>query len=762
MAELRRHPQSILPPAPMDLRIVFLSTYPPRKCGIATYTKDLAMGINNLNPERVAEFIALDNDISESLEYPWEVSHRIRQSEWTDYEKVLDYLNNSVIDVVHIQHEFGIFGGTDGEMVLDFVAKLKKPFIVTFHSTLLKPSENQRRIVHELGKRAHASIVMLPVSAHVLRDIYDVPFEKIVPIHHGAPDFPFFTDTKAKRKFDLTGRKVMTNINLIGPGRGLEYAIAALPDVVKKYPEFLYLIIGQTHPVVFQERGEAYRESLEKQVRDLGLTNNVRFINEYVSLEDLVEYVKASDIYVTPYENMETASSGALAYAIAGGKLCISTPFRYAEEMLTGGKGMLVPPRDSNALCHAILEVLDNPEATKRMREKCYAQGRLMTWERVAFRHVRLLDHILTPKTRDLPVANLDYVRYLTTPRGIVEHTDKGKHLLNEGFATDDNARALTVSIEHEAWDLADVYVGCLERAVTDDGVYCDADETGGFVAQPGYGDWFGRALLGLTDAVIQTKNKPLAKRARLLVNRLLGQADRVTALRGLASILLAVSRLEEAKYPDLLDVRITLRDRALAEIKQAYSLHASDTWQWCEDKLHYDNARIPLAVLEAARVWCQVEWRSLGLRLLDFLIDQTFDVRSNHFAFIGNKGWYLKGQAKARHDEQPLEAGMTVQACYAAYHITGTEYYKDMGLKAFAWYHGDNALRRPLYNRKKSSIYDGLTVDGVNENQGAESILEYLIAQTVYVKLMAEGIPARDSLNSTQSASAAFKTASA
>jgi glycosyltransferase involved in cell wall biosynthesis len=746
-------PSALVPSAPLDLRIAFLTTYPPRRCGIGTYSKDLITSINNLNPDRLVEVIAMDDAISETLDYPWEVSRRIRQNVWEDYEKVLDYINNSIIDVVCIQHEYGIYGDNDGQYVVDFVKKLKKPFIVTFHTILEHPRDSQLRIIQELSELSSGIVVMLSVAGDILQEVYGIAPEKIVAIHHGTPDFPY-RENGEKKLFGLEDNIVMSSVNLISEGKGIEYAIQALPEVVRKYPNFVYLIVGQTHPVILKREGEVYREKLEGLVKEFGLENNVRFVNEYVPLEDLIKYVMASDFYITPYENLEQISSGALAYAIAAGKLCVSTPYRYAQEMLAGGRGFLVEPKNPEAIAKAILKGIAKKDQSERMRLKCYSQGRRMIWARVGFRHLRILENLLALRRKSSVYAKptLSYVRALTDSVGMLEHATHEGHNIDEGYSVDDNARALIVAIQYGDKKLADLYLDYISRSELNGLVYCDMDGDAKLIGTPGTGDWFGRTFWAVAYAMHYGQTLALRKRATEIMRRMIMKAPEADSLRTIAFILLGLVCLKELEWDELVAERDALLNQAIGFIRSEFSKHSDPSWIWPASDIAYDNPRIPMALLEVAQAYNDPELREFGLDLLNFLLDHTFDVLENHFRFIGNNGWYKKGGIKAHADEQPIEAGSTVQACYAAFRASGHSYYRDMAKKAFAWYHGDNILRRPMFNIARNSVYDGLNELGVNSNQGAESSLEYLLAYTCYAKLVEEGIATRDITYSTPS----------
>jgi glycosyltransferase involved in cell wall biosynthesis len=374
------------------VRVLYVSTYIPRKCGIATFTKDLTNAINLMNPSAIAEIAAMDNKTSEKLRYPHEVKFRIRQENKTDYQEVARYINDTgEVDTVVIQHEFGIFGGKDGEMVMDLVNMLKKPVIATLHTVVENPTERMKLIIGELGEKAEYLVVMLEGAKEILGKVYGIDKKKVVVIPHGVPDFPRLGSGMVKKKFDLKGRVVLSSINLLSESKGIEYAIGAMPEIIKEIPNLLYLIVGETHPVVKQTEGEKYRNKLKLMVKNLGLQKQVKFVNKYIPLSRLIDYVAASDMYITPYLDPQQAASGSLAYAIGAGKACISTPFLYAREMFRLGCGKLVPFKDSEGIARAVIETWADKTARSECEEKAYKLGRTMTWVNVAHQYFHLL-----------------------------------------------------------------------------------------------------------------------------------------------------------------------------------------------------------------------------------------------------------------------------------------------------------------------------------------------------------------------------------
>lgn len=377
-----------------SIKAIYVSSYIPRKCGIATYTKDLTNDINKLNPYALAEILVI-NRPEENLTYPWEVKFRVVQNNLETYLQAANYVNQSEADVILLEHEFGLYAGNCGDYIIPFIESVKKPKVITFHTVIDDPSTDYGMAFKRLSNAADAIVVMLNDSAKKISEKYNINKEKIAVIPHGTPDLALGTTEYYKKNKRLKDKIVLGNINLLSDNKGLEYTLEAVSLIAKKYPNVIYLIIGQTHPVVLKNEGETYRNLLKKKVKKLGIGKNVRFINEYISLKELIEWLQAMDIYITPYLNPDQSASGALAYAIGAGKSCISSPYLYAKEVLSGGRGILVPFRDSKAIADSILDLLDNPEKRNNMEKKAYEFGRLMTWSNVALQHLDLFKVIM-------------------------------------------------------------------------------------------------------------------------------------------------------------------------------------------------------------------------------------------------------------------------------------------------------------------------------------------------------------------------------
>lgn len=384
-----------------QVRAIFVSSYIPRKCGVATFTKDLTNAINALNPYALSEIMAVTDTTAPNggYDYPWEVKFRINQDDVTNYISAADYINSSSAEIVCLQHEFGLYGGQDGEYILEFLKRLKKKVITTLHTTVEHPRDNQKRIIKEIFKYSSAVVVMIDPVVKRLETVYTVDSREIAVIHHGVPDIPFGGTEHFKEITQLTGRTVMSAINLISANKGLEYAISAVPDIVKKIPDFLFLIIGETHPVVKKRYGEKYRDDLQALVKKLKVEKHVKFINRYLPLEELIDYLRSSDYYVTPYLDAEQIASGTLSYAVGAGKVCISTSYLYAQEVLNGNRGVLVPFKDAKAISKAVLRLNVDVKNRESIEREAYKYGRVMTWSSVALAYLDLFNLVLKTKS---------------------------------------------------------------------------------------------------------------------------------------------------------------------------------------------------------------------------------------------------------------------------------------------------------------------------------------------------------------------------
>lgn len=387
------------------INAIYISSYIPRKCGIATFTKDLTTAINNINPRAFSEIIAI-TDEGQTYEYPWEVKIRINQNDPQDYNMAAHYINQSGADVINLQHEFGLFGGVDGDYILPMLDSLTKPVITNFHTILPDPDEHKKYIMKRIIDKSAAVIAMTQNTRLLLRDVYGCPLEKTAVIHHGVPDFSFNHSSKYKKLLGIQAKHMIFTSGLISPGKGLQYVIDAMPDIVKEFPETLLYIVGETHPILLRTEGEKYRQSLESLVEKHKLENNVVFINKYLTLDELIEYYKAADIFITAHIDPQQPTSGTLAYALGAGNVCISTPYNFAQEVLANDIGILVDFNDSKSITSSVLTVFKDHKLLDTYKNKAYKLGRLMTWPSISARYLNLFKIIIDKKAYDISSQN--------------------------------------------------------------------------------------------------------------------------------------------------------------------------------------------------------------------------------------------------------------------------------------------------------------------------------------------------------------------
>lgn len=739
------------------LNIAFISTYPPRQCGIATFTADLYNSIKSYyNLKRrndckdCLQVIALNN-ASKEYTYGDDVSFTIRTQNKDDYSQAANFINLSSIDVVCLQHEFGIFGGKDGENVLTLVETLEKPIVTVLHTVLKTPTAGQLKTLKRICERSAVVVVLAQKAISLLQDIYDVPKEKIIKIHHGTPDLPFLDTSYYKEQFQAEGKKVLLTFGLLSPNKGIEYVISALPDVVRRFPDTLYFILGATHPEVKKLHGEKYRLTLEKMVQYKGLRDNVTFFNEYVTMEQLMRFIMVADIYINPYVNREQISSGTLAYALACGKAIISTPYWYAEELLASNRGYLVPFRSDEAISKGLIELLRDETLRNRMRKHSYEYGRQMIWEKVAKTYTHTFElalhnyrdsklHLVrqksTGKNISIPDIKLAHLRKLTDNTGLFQHAVYSLPDRLQGYCTDDNARALIVAAmnwhllkNENVIPLINVYLGFLNHAYNSKNQrmrnFMSYDRR--WTESVGSEDSHGRTVLALGYTIAYPPDDTVVGLANHLFKQTVGITPSFTSPRAWAHAIMGSLYYIKRFRGDTEAMGIIeeLGNRLLG----LFETVAREGWYWGEEIVTYDNARLPQALIAAGNHLKDERMLTVGLKALDWLIDIQTDPKKKHLSIIGNNGWYQYGKEKARFDQQPLEASALIDACYQAFITTkDIRWYRYMNW-AFSWFLGNNDIGQAMYNPATGSCYDGLQPGSINQNQGGESTLSFLLA---------------------------------
>ena len=732
--------------APIN-RIAFIGNYLPRQCGIATFTTDLCEAIAAEHSETTC--IALPvNDIEDGYAYPTRVRFELTEKDINSYLRAADFLHTNNVDLVSLQHEYGIFGGRAGSHILALLRELRMPIVTTFHTILEKPDPDQRRVLEEVAALSDRVVVMSKRGAEFLHQIYGVLSEKIDLIPHGIPDVPFVDPSFHKDLFGVEGKLVLLSFGLLSANKGIENVIAALPAILARYPNVVYIILGATHPHVLRHDGETYRLSLQWMAQEKGVEGQVIFYNRFVSLEELVKFIGAADIYITPYLNSAQIVSGTLAYTLGAGKAVISTPYWYAEEMLAGERGALVPFHDPAALAAKVIHLLDNEAKRHAMRKRAYLFGRTMIWPQVARRYMESFEraraerrHFTPPGFKaldkyqgELPPLKLDHLRHMADDTGMLQHAIFTVPNYHEGYCTDDNARALVVSTlleelgHNEALELASRYLAFVWYAFN--------AETGRFrnfmdyqrrwLEDRGSDDSHGRALWALGTVLGRSNTPALHSMAGWLFEQALPAILDTTSPRAWAFALIGIHEYLQRFAGDRMASQV--REELAGRLMALYRSSSSDQWRWYEEVLTYCNAALPHALLMCGQSMPNKAMTEAGLESLSWLADlQRAEEAGGHFVPIGSNGFYQQGGKRARFDQQPVEAQAMVSTCLAAARITGEKRWRREARRAFEWFLGRNDLNLPIYDPMTGGCRDGLHADRANENQGAESTLAFL-----------------------------------
>jgi glycosyltransferase involved in cell wall biosynthesis len=736
-------------PAELSLptRLAFIGNYLPRQCGIATFTTDLCTAIGaEYGAGRL--FAIPVNDPDCSYEYPDVVRLELEQEDRSSYERAADFLNFNGNDLVCLQHEYGIFGGAAGSHILTLLRRLKMPLVTTLHTVLREPDWNQRAVLEEIAQLSDRLIVMSEHAAALLQDIYGVPRGKIDVIPHGVPDLPFTDPNYFKDQFGTEGKSVLLTFGLLSPNKGIENVISALPAILARHPNLVYIISGATHPHIKKREGERYRDSLRALAEELGVSSHVIFNNRFVSAEELVEHIGAADIYITPYRQEAQVVSGTLAIALGAGKAIVSTPYWHAKELLADERGVVVPFDDPAAIARATITLLDDDAKRHAMRKRAYLYSRATTWPKTAraymasfqrarvermFRPRAALDEMTVLNELDsLPEMNTQHLLSMTDDTGILQHAIFSLPNCLEGYTTDDNARALIVAVLLNGSSHAGLsrrYLTFLWHAFN--------DKTGRFrnfmsydrqwLEESGSEDSHGRALWALGTVLGNTKDAGLRGAAGRMFEKAFPAVSSFTSPRAWAFSILGMQVYLDWFPGDRVvqSARNLLANRLLDIYERAHS----QSWHWFETSLSYSNARLSQALLLAGWHSHNERMVQVGCESLKWLVAEQHLDDKDIFVPIGSMGFFAEGGQRSRFDQQPVEACATISACLLAHRITGEQSWRDEAWSAFRWFLGGNDLQVPLYDAATGGCRDGLHPDRVNENQGAESTLSFLMA---------------------------------
>lgn len=688
------------------------------------------------------------NDIEAGYSYPTRVRFELMEKDIESYRRAADFLNINDVDLVCVQFEYGIFGGKAGSHILALLRELRMPIVTTLHTILKDPDPDQRRVLEEVAALSDRLVVMSERGSEFLQKIYNVSPEKIDLIPHGIPDVPFVDPSFNKDLFGVEGKIVLLSFGLLSSNKGIETVISALPDIVARYPDIVYIVVGATHPHVIQHEGETYRLSLQWLAQQKGVESNVIFYNRFVSSEELVEFISAADIYITPYLNEAQITSGTLAYTLGAGKAIISTPYWYAQEILSDGRGVLVPFRDHEALAEQVINLLDNEAERHAMRKRAYMFGRAMIWSEVAQRYMESFEraraerrHYIPPgfiaKALDkypgeLPPLKLDHLRNMTDETGMLQHALFTVPNYSHGYTTDDNARALLISIlldelgSSENLGLASRYLAFLGFAFnTQTKRFRNVmDYQRNWLEDHGSDDSNGRAIWALGTVLSHSNTPTLNSMAGWLFEQTLPSILLTTSPRAWAFALIGIYEYSQKFAGDRRADQV--RDELAGRLLTLYQNNRSEEWRWYEKELSYCNAALPHGLLTCGKSIPNKAMTDAGLESLNWLADlQCAD--AGHFVPIGSNGFYQKGGERARFDQQPVEAQAMVSVCLEAFRITGDKFWNREARRAFEWFLGRNDLNLSVYDPTTGGCRDGLHSDRLNENQGAESTLAFL-----------------------------------
>ncbi len=729
------------------MKLAFIGTYPPRECGIGTFTMNLyksMAGNIGITMHPIEGFIVAMNDHEQTYDYPEEVKLTIRQEHQRDYLSAVKFINLSGADLCILEHEFGIFGGQDGVYILPLLHRLEIPLIVTLHTIIKTPSYNQKAILVEICRMANKIIVMSRKAIEFLTTIYKVEREKIVFVDHGVPNIQL-NRIKSREEFNLENKKVLLTFGFIGRNKGIETVIKALPKVVEKYPDVLYMVLGKTHPNVLRYSGEEYRNYLQQLVKSLKLKNYVFFLNEYINQKEIFKYLSAADIYITPYINEAQITSGTLSYAIGAGAAVVSTPYWHAAELLANGRGKLFNFNDSNGLSTILIELLGNPDELKNIRRKAYEYGKKIIWPRTGEKYIEVAQKTLdgkpkVPEKKEiiidpliLPPFSLAHIKRLTDDTGIIQHANFGIPNLKEGYCLDDNARALLMVLmayrqkkNTLALELSPIYLSYIHYMQNKDGTFRNfLSFSRNFLDEVGSEDSFGRTIWALGYLLDNAPNDAYYQTGKSVFFNASPNFEKLQSVRGIANTIVGISYYLMSNPSD--DSMLERLRNLSYKLIEHYEDNCTADWRWFEPYLAYDNGMLPFALLHSAERINDSKIREIAFEAMNFLTETT--LKDGYFSAIGNEKWYQKGGERSMFAQQPVDALAMVLMYHQAFRLTKDKDYLTKLFSCFMWFLGENDLRMNLFDFETRGCCDGFESYGVNRNQGAESSLAYLIS---------------------------------
>jgi glycosyltransferase involved in cell wall biosynthesis len=750
---LSKRKETLLNDVVAPQRIAFVGNYLPRLCGIATFTYDLCEAVISAAPGADC-FVGAVNDQAGGYKYPERVRFELQEKELDSYRRAADFLNLNNVDVLSVQHEFGIYGGPAGSHLLALIKEVRMPVVTTLHTITCQPDAAKRKVMEELVTRSDRLIVMAQKGAAILRETYGVSDAKIDIIPHGIPNLPFEDSNIHKEQFGVSGRHVLLTFGLIGPSKGIEHVIKALPEIVKVHPDVVYLVLGATHPQRLAREGERYRLGLERLADDYGVKKHIIFYNRFVSLDDLKSFIAATDIYLTPYLNEAQVTSGTLSYVFGAGKAVVSTPYWHAQELLADGRGVLVPFADPKAIADSVCALLDNPARMKSIRERSYAMGREMIWPVVAQQYLKSFQHAcsdrkISPRTAfaawtldnrppKLPSLQLDHILRMSDSTGILQHALFNVPNYHEGYCTDDNARAFILCCLLDEIDgqssidtvsrLASSYLAFITAALDHNSrrFHNFMSHERRWLEDTGSEDSHARAIWATGTGAGRSRNEGHRQLSAHLFCLALPVVMSFTSPRAWAFSLLGIH--EYLRFFPSDESIETMREGLTDKLVGRWKDCATEEWPWFESIVTYDNARLCQALILSGQWMPCPEALEIGLKSLRWLVSIQ-KTAAGCFRPIGSNGFYPQNGCRADFDQQPIESQAMVSACLEAFRATQDPMWSKEAKQAFEWFLGRNDLGIPLCDFNTGGCHDGLHPDRMNENSGAESTLAFQLS---------------------------------
>jgi glycosyltransferase involved in cell wall biosynthesis len=730
------------------IKMLLVSSYPSRECGLATFSNDIVNAVANVFGDTLPiEVCALENE-GQQFEYSDEVKYTLSTSNIDDYRLVAEKINErNDIGLVCIQHEFGLFGGEFGDYILSFILALNKPIVTVFHTVLPNPDQKRQKVVHAIADLSDRIVVLTKNSQNILTSDYEVTPSKIVVIPHGNHTVLWEQKEKLKTDFNFSDRIVMSTFGLISENKGIETVLYALPEIVSSYPEVVYLVIGKTHPEILRREGEKYRDFLIDIVKRQNLENNVIFVNEYLELKELLDYLTLSDIYLFSSKDPNQAVSGTFAYAMSCGCAVISTPIPHAKESLHNENGILLNGFDqSDEFQEAIFRLIENTETRVEMGKNAFATSSSTSWKNIAIQY-RLLFDQLTNREDDLkfnfPPIKFDHIKNLTTDQGILQFSKFSQPDPESGYTLDDNARALINMVlynkvypDENCLKLANTYLSFIEGIQEKDGWFNNYKDFNGQLTpqneEVNLEDANGRALWSLGTVISHRDTLPLdmISRAVQCWDKAIQKIDTIRSPRAIAYAIKGLYHYYLTYKNE--DVKMAI-ERLADELLRHYDINSEENWCWYEDYMTYANNVLPEAMMYSYLVTGELKYKKIAIITFDFLLSHYF--MKGQLKVISNRGWFKKENERFFYGEQPIEVATTIIALDLFYEITKNKKYKDQLQLAFVWFLGNNHLKQIMYNPENGASYDGLEDTHVNINQGAESTLCFFKARLIMEK---------------------------